>query len=291
MRLLTSIKLLAVVCASVVFGVAVCGGATATTASVGGPYLYTKEIENYASYRLNGCELHAPVTIEMWIGADGSGLTRSMSTTPPTLIGSAGRSCAQTLKQASADEPSEMVYAPNCNGSPFATARLLLTTNVAQLRRYLIARAGGAQSAQAPWNVFSAAPGWVGEVAMSPALRVALYNVLSTLPGVHRIGRVHDPMGRVGLGLELGRGDVGLELVYNPSTKALLAQMSSGSLDDDMVYLRTETVNSLPPGTPNAHPPCTAPDGGIGTDISPSLTIMTGPGPGKPGISTADAGK
>ena len=57
------------------------------------------------------------------------------------------------------------------------------------------------------------------------ALRAALYKVLADLPGIRSLGRVQDPLGRTGEGFVLPQGSTELEIVVDPSTSDVMANI------------------------------------------------------------------
>jgi hypothetical protein len=64
----------------------------------------------------------------------------------------------------------------------------------------------------------------LAEIPAKPAVRAAAFRLLSGLPGLTALGRVRDPLGRIGVGVgNPGSGDPGQELIIDPSTGALLA--------------------------------------------------------------------
>jgi hypothetical protein len=260
-----------------------------------GQYLYTKSTSDYAIFA-GRCVLHNPYTLEMWIGADGSGVQRSDSKSVPTLFDPReARACAHMLKQLrSSVGVSETVFAARCLVlGPVDLQRL--PTNVTKLRRELVSGRieGGPPGAGQDFVT-------VGDLLTltdaSPALRAALYKVASTLPGVQLLGRVRDPVGREGLGLAIDDRGLRDELIFNPTTSALLAEKQTviskssgypapnGALASQAVYLRSAIVDSLPPGTPKLHPPCAANGSGFGHSRGPHLSTVTGGRPEpKPG--------
>lgn len=57
------------------------------------------------------------------------------------------------------------------------------------------------------------------------ALRAALFKVLANLPGIRSLGQVQDPLGRKGEGFVLPQGSTELEIVVDPSTSDVMANI------------------------------------------------------------------
>ncbi len=75
-------------------------------------------------------------------------------------------------------------------------------------------------------KTFAAIGGLLQETTAPPALRAALYEVASELPGVQLLGTITDPVGRKGVGVAYNNPQHGerLELIFNPKTSALLGE-------------------------------------------------------------------
>lgn len=101
-------------------------------------------------------------------------------------------------------------------------------------------------------------------VAAPPAVRAALFGMLATLPGVHYLGKVTDPLGRTGDTIALVQKTGDLAVVFDPKTSQLLDA------------LLTPYGNSLP----QVLPPWAAPEMYVETGIVGSITA-TPPGTSK----------
>lgn len=75
-------------------------------------------------------------------------------------------------------------------------------------------------------RTFGAVGFLLGESFAPPALRAALYEVASGLPGVQLLGRVADPVGREGVGVAYTdrRHGERLELIFDPTSSTLLGE-------------------------------------------------------------------
>src|SRR2546428_5982292 len=65
----------------------------------------------------------------------------------------------------------------------------------------------------------------LSETYAPPALRAALFQVASTIPGIESLGDVKDPTGRAGVGLAVTSDGLRTELVFDPATSDLLARL------------------------------------------------------------------
>ncbi|MEU1411750.1 CU044_5270 family protein [Streptomyces sp. NPDC005731] len=111
-----------------------------------------------------------------------------------------------------------------------------LPSNDGQLRRYLeraYAADNGAESGssgRSAWMLRQAAD--LVTMPVKPGVRAAAYRVMADLPGVRVIGRVTDPLGREGVGVEFPLtyptplGTTRERLVVDPSTGAMLSDQT-----------------------------------------------------------------
>lgn len=79
------------------------------------------------------------------------------------------------------------------------------------------------------------------DTSAPPAVRSALYTVVSELPGVELIGPTHDQIGRPGTGVAYVSRGLRNELIFDPQTSALLAEQQS--------VVETSRWNPFPPGS------------------------------------------
>ena len=75
-------------------------------------------------------------------------------------------------------------------------------------------------------KTFAGVAALLQQSAAPPALRAALYEVASELPGVQLLGTVSDPVGRKGIGVACSDPQHGerLELIFDPKTSTLLGE-------------------------------------------------------------------
>jgi hypothetical protein len=122
-------------------------------------------------------------------------------------------------------------------------------TEVEALRRYVEERAGSeVSSPDVPASSVSPAPSGGGslgyrmflvvgdmlhETHAPPALRAALYEVVSTLDGVELIGGTTDQLGRPGIGVGYRDGETLEILVFDPATSVVLGERTE--LDGEVV--------------------------------------------------------
>jgi hypothetical protein len=79
------------------------------------------------------------------------------------------------------------------------------------------------------------------DTSAPPAVRSALYTIVSQLPGVELIGPTHDQIGRPGTGVAYVSRGLRNELIFDPQTSALLAEQQS--------VVETSRWNPFPPGS------------------------------------------
>lgn len=102
------------------------------------------------------------------------------------------------------------------------------------------------------------------ETDASSALRAALYEVASEIPGVSLVGAVHDAVGRPGVGVAYTGGGVRDVLIFDPSTSELLGEQTVVAdatdfcrlgLAEGTVIFSTSYVTSGTVGSTSAVPP------------------------------------
>jgi hypothetical protein len=74
------------------------------------------------------------------------------------------------------------------------------------------------------WEMLTIVSDILGESAAPPTLRSSLYQVAAMIPGIELVGAVRDRAGRQGLAVAASRDDLRLELIFDPTTSALLAR-------------------------------------------------------------------
>ncbi|HET8751974.1 MAG TPA: CU044_5270 family protein [Gaiellaceae bacterium] len=79
------------------------------------------------------------------------------------------------------------------------------------------------------------------ETSAPPAVRSALYTIVSQLPGVQLIGPTHDQIGRPGIGVAYVSRGLRDELIFDPQTSALLGEQQS--------VVERSKWNPFPPGS------------------------------------------
>jgi hypothetical protein len=83
----------------------------------------------------------------------------------------------------------------------------------------------------------------LAEVPATPAVRAAAFRLLSGLPGLTALGRVPDPLGRIGVGVSNVRGgNPGQELIIDPVTGSLLAFEDVSSADGHVMVTHYEAL-------------------------------------------------
>jgi len=200
------------------------------TAPVPGQFVYTKTRAVWESSTYGAGPKHdqdfsvlMPVTRQAWIGLDGSGRLLETDGTPTFLTAqdraawvAAGRPSLGTGKT------SDEAYG---KGGLSYLDLSKLPTDVAQLRQMIVERkieGGPAGDAE----TFTIVGDLLRETSASPALRAALYEVASELPGVELIGTVKDHAGRTGTAVGYTSNGYRNELIFDPTTAALLGEES-----------------------------------------------------------------
>jgi hypothetical protein len=83
----------------------------------------------------------------------------------------------------------------------------------------------------------------LAEVPAQPAVRAAAFRLLSGLPDLTALGRVPDPLGRIGVGISNASfGNPGQELIIDPVTGSLLAFEDVSSVDGHDVVTHYEML-------------------------------------------------
>ncbi|MFF5279692.1 CU044_5270 family protein [Streptomyces sp. NPDC000133] len=127
----------------------------------------------------------------------------------------------------------DKIYAVGPRNVSYKDLRALPSTS-GELRRYLerlYAQDSGAEtstSGHSAWMLRQAAD--LITMPVKPGVRAAAYRVMADLPGVRVVGRVTDPLGRKGVGVEFPDtyrtplGSTRQRLVVDPSTGAMLSE-------------------------------------------------------------------
>ena len=188
-----------------------------------------------------------PKERETWVRPDGSGWSRSISGRARFL---SARQRATWVRAGSPRLPrAGRVSIQRFRRFPRHTLSLSfipfsrlarLPTEPQRLRRWIeahegrgesLSTAGTTSSGLPPVNsrdakTFAAIGSLLQQTTAPPALRAALYEVASELPGVQLLGTATDPAGRKGIGVAYDNPQHGerLELIFDPKTSALLGE-------------------------------------------------------------------
>ena len=164
-----------------------------------------------------------PVTREIWIAPDGRGRLLETNGTPTFLTAqdkavweAAGR------PDLGAGKTSDQKFG---KGGLYYLDLSKVPTDTAQLRAMIVERkieGGPAGDAE----TFTIVGDLLRETSASPALRAALYQVASQLHGVELIGTVKDEAGRTGTAVGYTSNGYRNELIFDPTTAALLGEQS-----------------------------------------------------------------
>lgn len=269
-----------------------------STVPAAGQYLFVDSENDYPAIsvgRHGNCVTYATDHRQVWIGADGSGLLRD--TNGPTRFTSLAdrATCVRMLPhgQPRAGQTSNLWFAARCFMLGPTDDMQALSTNPRVLLRQMRRIDGGTPG---PAEDFVHVGDFLRETDASPALRAALYRAAALIPGVHLLGMARDHLGRRGLGVAYDSRGNHSELIFNPSTSALMGeQQAMASLPGSSwaVYLQSRIVDRLRHRPPvRLSPPCVS---GAGyARQTRSGTVMTGRPivPGRPpaGSPTARIG-
>ncbi len=213
---------------SKVAGVAADQQAAATPTA--GQFVYTKTRAVWESSWYGAGPQHdqnfsvlMPVVRQAWIGTDGSG--RLLETNgAPTFVTQQDRAAwvAAGRPSLGTGQISDEAYG---KGGLSYVDLTNLPTDAAQLRTMIEQRkieGGPAGDAE----TFTIIGDLLRETYAPPALRAALYQVASELPGVELIGTVKDDAGRSGIAVGYTSHGTRQELIFDPTTAALLGERS-----------------------------------------------------------------
>jgi hypothetical protein len=191
-----------------------------------GQYLYTDSQEAYTSTTVqpNGGSYTAlvPETRQIWIGPDGSGRLYETYGTAVFLSPQDQANWVAAGSPSLSFSPTNQTFGPD-GLSDGPTNLSSLPTNPAALAALINSRKveGGPPG---PAESFAQIGDLLRETDASPALRSALYEVAATLPGVQLLGSVTDHSGRAGVGIAYTSAGGQHELIFDPSTSALLGE-------------------------------------------------------------------
>jgi hypothetical protein len=169
-------------------------------------------------------------TREIWVGPDGSGRIRQVSTpagfpTPSdrSLWEAAG---SPSLSQLSAMDNYDKNFSPGGLATPLDIdglnrAQLLGMQNDPSALASAIRAVAAQNSNPLGFEMLTIIGDLLSESAAPSQLRSSLYQVAATIPGVQLLGTVRDAAGRKGIAVA---ADARLELIFDPATSVLLAK-------------------------------------------------------------------
>lgn len=208
-----------------------------------GQYVYweTSSVTTFLFFPGPGLETFAyrvPMTEERWTGLDGSGRVIS-SWGQPTFLSEADRAAYETFLGSPAAQSYEFLwgdryedrYGPGELGPPVGLDPAMYPAEVDALRAQLV-REEAEGGSNGDWGVFTYAVDILAVSYMSPELRAAFYEVMSTTPGTELIGRVEDDLGRPGVAIGYTREGVRDEVIFDRRTGDILATRIV-SVEDD----------------------------------------------------------
>jgi hypothetical protein len=234
-----------------------------------GEYAYTRSQGGYFDEQdRNGHVWGAVVrtTREIWIAPDGSGRIRQQNDVPVFLApGDRARweaAGAPPLTGLSSGETYDRRFAAGGLASPLdidglRQSELLRLANNPDALASRIRAVAEKNSNPLGWEMLTMVSDILGESAAPPQLRASLYQVAAGIPGIELVGTVRDSAGRRGLAVTASRPDLRLELIFDPTTSALLARQvtlrhriantvaPAGTAIEYTLFLRSEIVRSL----------------------------------------------
>ncbi|HEY7946707.1 MAG TPA: CU044_5270 family protein [Acidimicrobiales bacterium] len=196
---------------------------------------------------------------QIWIGPDGSGRLFETYGQPSFLSAADHADWVAAGSPAIPTSPGDSSFGPG--GLSFQNLSTLPTDPSALAALIASRKVEGGPPGSA--EDFTQIGDLLRETDASPALRSALYQVAAGLPGVEVLGTVADHAGRSGIGLaEVNHGDEH-ELIFDPTTSALIGEQDKvvGPGSDEPVgtvvgwatYLQSTVVDSTTstgPGNP-----------------------------------------
>jgi hypothetical protein len=235
-----------------------------------GQYLYTDSIETNESSTYPGSNDPAsgftalvPEHRQIWIGPDGSGRLYETFGTPQFLTPHDEANWVAAGRPSLGDGASDTVFDAGGLSTGPTTDLANLPTDPTALAQDISSRKveGGPPGAA---EDFTQIGDLLRETAAPPALRSALYQVAAQLPGVEVLGTVTDHSGRHGIGVGYTSHGVRNELIFDPSTSALMGEQTvvtgtpsvngepTGTVLDWTVYLKSAIVDTIGTPTPGA---------------------------------------
>lgn len=170
---------------------------------------------------------------EIWVGPDGSGRIRQVSE-PAGFPTPGDRSAweaagSPSLSRLFAVETYDKTYGPGGLAAPLDTdglnrAQLLGMENDPSSLASAIHAIAARNANPLGWEMLTIVADLLSESAAPPQLRASLYQVAATIPGVQLVGTVRDPAGRRGIAVAAEGDGLPLELIFDPTTSALLAK-------------------------------------------------------------------
>jgi hypothetical protein len=237
-----------------------------------GQYEYTQSEEAYSNCNLDGPRSYCyflPESRQIWIGWDGSGRVLETFGSPSFLSPTDRSNWENVGSPTLAIPPSDTTFGPNTLSVGPAGLSLLSTDPRTLAAQLLAGKLEGVP--QGAGEEFIQIGDLLRETDASPALRSAAFQVAATIPGVVLLGQVSDHAGRIGIGLASTFKGVRNELIFDPSTTALIGEQgfAEGTAGPDglvplgtvmnwSVYLSAGVVSSLsstPSGSVSPAPP------------------------------------
>jgi hypothetical protein len=233
-----------------------------------GQYAYTKSEGAYFD------EVSSPngtwgalvrTTREIWVTTDGAGRIRQVSQ-PPVFLAPGDRSrweaaSAPPLTQLSGSETYDRQFSAGQLSPPLDIdglhARDLLGhADDPDALGAAIRAIAEKNSNPLGWEMLTIVGDILRESTAPPRLRASLYQVAATIPDIELVGTVEDHAGRLGTAVAASRDDQRLELIFDPTTSALLAEETSlrhsvpdtsappGTVIDYTLYIQSGVVSS-----------------------------------------------
>jgi len=235
-----------------------------------GQYLFIQSKSEYGAFWGN-CETRSIEHDQFWIGADGSGLDRTIKEPGHFTTSADQASCVdlaraegqqQVLRYNLAARTSNDWSAPNCLELGPKGGWSSLSRDPHVLLQQILLSTFGLKTGPTPYDQLSTIESYLHDTDAPPAVRATLYRAAALIPGVQLLGTVRDHDGRPGLGVGLApyAGSTGpspYELIFDPKTGELSGEIQTGPQAGWTVYLPDKVVNSLPSQPPEPlGPPC-----------------------------------
>jgi hypothetical protein len=223
------------------------------------------------AYRISGVE-------ERWIGTDGSARVIYREGQPEFLT-DADRDAYAAIQGSPAGTAwanqrfgrvDDQRYGPGELGGEGLPDLSSLPTDPVELREMLYDREimGGPPG---DWESFAIAADVLGQGYLSPELRSAMYEVMSTIPGTQVFGSVEDELGRTGIAIGHTHDGVREEIVFDRQTGTVLSKRTIRVIGDPNAKTDEEQI-----GDPDA--PCCSTISWLGTEagtVSYSVVYLT----------------